>query len=309
MLHLHIGLAKTGTTAIQNHLKAAQSNLLRDGICYPSTGIPPNKPSHVDIVFACADHPTIEMEPLRDAFEAETKDADRVIVSSEGLQNITDTRRLASFFRQDRHVEILCCVREYLDSLRSNYAQGVQSSSYAATFEQYCQGFSHFEMAKFFDRWERFGDKLTVINYDQAAQSVDGIVPVFFDALGIGSYYKKADGNANPTISGNLLAFKLRLNSLVSHQPQFYNGLFRLALQDPRYRGPFCIHSDQAARLRAADNGYNKTVAKWCGDLIVRDFSQEHSFQPEHWASDVERFLSDRAFEAVRDIKELRDLP
>lgn len=300
-VHLHIGLAKTGTTAIQNHLKAARETLAAAGICYPSTGMPPDKPSHVSIALECqkpfADLPNVA---LRNAFIAETAGFERVIVSSEGFQNITDLRRVSTFLRE---VNVVCCLREYLDLWRSLYAQVVQSSSTTESFDEFCARMSHFDLSRFLDRWERFSGSLTLLSYS------DDIVPAFFKALDIAEHYKPGSGNANPTISGNLLAFKLRLNALAPHQPMFYNGLHRLALQDARWRGPFHIGKVRAARLRTSDNGFNKTFAERCGEVSMRDFTDGNLIEPEQWAADVERFLADRAFEPVRDLKALRETP
>ncbi len=340
-LYLHIGRHKTGTSALQHFLQEQRDSLAVQGVCYPRTGSAPGRnPSHVTIARALHHDNKggrLALLLLRRRFEEEIRPHSRVICSSEGLQNILSAERLNFFFRRGPgdplldlagrvfrggrnrpryHVRTLCYLREFLDYARSAYAQRVQASGLFCGFDAFCQGFSGFDFERFLGFWRGFSDATEFLSYERTLEKPGGIVGDFLERLGLRLPVEASGtGDKNPTISGNLLAFKLAVNRHFPHSEEYYLVLRRLAGAEARFRGPFRIPQDTAAMLRERHRDYNATLRRTVGDFPERDFSQcREVFDARRWPEDVERILGEpemeplrRHAEAIRDAA--RDLP
>ncbi|SLN69120.1 hypothetical protein [Roseisalinus antarcticus] len=129
---LHIGMNKTGSTAIQSFFLDNAAALGRQGVLYPETGRGRFR-QHLELAralgFDLGGRPAPETGPeaLRRALDAEIAraGADLVVLSSENFSRRRDPARVAAFFA-GHDVRILVYVRRHDDWWASRYAQAVQ---------------------------------------------------------------------------------------------------------------------------------------------------------------------------------------
>lgn len=320
-LYLHIGRAKTGTTALQSCLHENRELLAQLGYCFPRTGTGP-VPSQAKIALACH-HANLASEQvlfaLREEFEHEIASFDRIIVSSEGFQNILNTNRLDLFFRkgQSPHtkvafeykIKIICYLREFLDYARSAYAQRVQSTSMCCSFPKFCSHFGRFNLNAFLNFWRTFADSVEFRSYEIAAQKVNGVVTDFSEKLGLNLVIGNFAVDSNPTISGNLLIFKLAMNKATPHKVEYYHALARLARAESRFRGPFYISDEVADRLRWEHRNYDEIFRSTVGAYPKKKFSDALPlYDPAYWRDDIERFLAEPEFARLKELQKIREI-
>lgn len=312
---LHIGLPKTGTTSVQRHLLANRSTLAAQGICYPAAGCG-RRIAHHDIADACKRFRPLwgGLRDLRTQFDAEVAPFDRVIVSSEGFQSVRGYPGVVAFFgapggsrRGACRIRTICYVREFLETASSDYAQKVQSSGLDLSFEDYCARRYRRPLWLISNFWRWFSDEAAFGHFDRSRLFKQDIVEDFFQRIGLPVPGTVERSDANPSISGNLLGFKLLLNRHGLHGGRIYWILKELALSDPAYRGRFQVTDADAARIRKRFAGYNRTVAGLVGEIPYRSFEGGQPLPNfDTWRADLERFLAHPELAPLKDRPEIR---
>lgn len=321
-LILHIGRAKSGTSTLQTFLTLHRNELLARGICYPKAGSD-GAPAHHALAIACRDAPaqSAELAEMRAAFESEIAPFQTVILSSEAFQNVRQPANLGFFFRRSQsglsrvlpkplraghyRVDVICYIREFLEFASSSYAQKVHANDYADTLEGYCRTHFRRPLVSLIELWRRFADEAKFLCYDRKRLVNGDIVEDFFHQAGLSPPAPTSTQDANPSISGNLLAFKLLLNQHNGHDPALYGVLTELARLDPRYRGKIYIGNAQAAALRALDRGYNTQLSSLVGEIEYRSFEGGNGFDAGLWADDLARFLDHPALAFLKERPEI----
>lgn len=118
---LHIGPAKTGTTALQTALAKARSSLASEGILYPGSryqhgqaaeAVQQRKSSWGDIYAEADDAEPVSIEPWEDLVAQVQARSDRAIVSAEGFA-ASDSQTAARIVRDlgDDQVQVLVTMR------------------------------------------------------------------------------------------------------------------------------------------------------------------------------------------------------
>lgn len=311
-LILHIGRAKSGTSTLQRYLTAQRDELAAKGVCYPRAGA--NKRfAHHELARACRSlNPySSNLQELREHFEAEVAPFDTVIVSSEAFQNLIFTQNLSVFLRppstsvlsalrdwtasssrnRPYDVHVICYMREYLELACSSYAQRVHATAYVDTLENYCRRHFRRPLASLVRLWRGYADRSHFLYYERSRLRDGDIVADFFHHAGLTRPGPASGHDANPSISGNLLAFKLLLNSRGCHTMEVYNALSQLAALDPRYRGKIFVGDELAASLRDGDRGYNAQLSGLVGRVERHSFEGGNKFDAAMWKLDMERFL------------------
>ncbi|QKE65450.1 hypothetical protein HNE05_19475 [Aquipseudomonas campi] len=127
---LHIGLPKTGSTALQQALHQSREALLRQGVLYPAKVHREDDPKHnfvLDLVRKGQGHDI--------SSERGYKAASRIVISNEALSNdfyhhgIEQNRQLAELLRLHGELEICMVLRRESDWLKSYYKQAVINQS------------------------------------------------------------------------------------------------------------------------------------------------------------------------------------
>src|SRR5690606_14973342 len=134
------------------------------------------------------------------------------------------------------NIRVVCYLREYLEFACSSYSQDVQVSGRTHNLARYCSKHFRRPLSLFVRLWQRFADEAIFLHYHRAKLRNGDVVEDFFQRVGEMPSRPHARPDANPSISGNLLAFKLLLNRRKCHSPELYRTFSELARLDPRYR-------------------------------------------------------------------------
>lgn len=317
-LILHIGRAKSGTSTLQTYLTTQREPLAVQGVCYPKSGCG-TAPAHHDLAHACLkDTPTSSaFRDMRAAFEAEVEPFDTIIVSSEAFQNLENANNLHFFFgrpplrflgwafplteRRSYRIRTLCYIREFIEFASSSYAQKVHESDYAESFAVYCRQNFRKPLSSLVELWRGFADEMSFVYYDRSILINQDIVADFFHRAGLTPPSPTSFHDSNPSISGNLLAFKLLLNRHGGHSMAMYDAFSEFARLDPKYGGKMFISDTLARHLRAGDYGYNEQLSRLVGPVAPRSFESENRFDHARWAEDIERFLEHPSLSHLRN--------
>lgn len=198
---LHIGVYKTGTTAVQRFLTRHRAALAERGVLYPEsfTKFDAHHPLAWSLGLGHRDKdPSVRADEVVRAIlqEADSAGADTVILSSEEFLNLEAAERLPKLKRLfDGHaVEILIYLRRQDSLLLSTYGQHVRMYSirFSGTVSDFLLKHSNFLIRynywQTLQHWAKvFGsDAMRIRLYDQARFPEGNIVEDFADTLGIG---------------------------------------------------------------------------------------------------------------------------
>lgn len=210
---LHIGLAKTGTTAIQNALWKSRKSLRDIGLHVAEEGR--HGSGHHCVVWALRNDakaeifcPDFDLALLRDEINADF--SRKIILSSEGFSNFAFKLRTLNALRSllaRRHTRVIVYVREQLDMINSLYCEFVKSFDTSESFEDFARrlmaekryDYSHW-LAPFRDTFE----EITVGVHSRSLLKNGDIVADFFGRIGADGAAPPAsdtDAPVNPSIS------------------------------------------------------------------------------------------------------------
>ena len=143
-LYVHIGMAKTGTSAIQSFLHINRAELLKLGVLYPLSGQFPDH-SHHELAFAFSpdgyrDDPNRDLNKILNSLSKEIEDSScsTVILSSECFPLIAEDERFIEFFK-GYEIRMIAFVRDPGDYIESWYRQWVKDPAV-----RYSEGFDTF---------------------------------------------------------------------------------------------------------------------------------------------------------------------
>lgn len=275
---LHIGRHKSGTSSLQHFMGTRRALLSRQGILFPRAGSA-NNIAHHTLALQCNPKQSdgAELESIRTAILAEIKPHhDRILLSSEAFQNINNLSRLSGMLASFGTPEILvvCYVREHLDYAISSFRQLVQNQARFVTFARHAEKLDR--MGPFVKRWAALG-ALSLKWYNRADLKDGDVIADFCDQTGIDPG-EIPDGDMNPSIGGNLLAYKLAASHL-GLPGLSYKELRNLAVDHARFRASFHV-SDEAAALLRANSAYNRSLIKRLGTVEMKSWAR-HAPLPE----------------------------
>ena len=281
---LHIGLYKTGTTAVQKFFARNRSELARRGVLYPESAT--KYDAHHPLPWALGvghrdKDSSVSPERVVRAIlrEADSAGAETVILSSEEFINLEAAERLSKLKRLfDSHaVEILIYLRRQDSLLLSSYGQHVRMYSirFSGTISDFLLKHSNF-LSKYnywgmLQRWANvFGsDAMRIKLYDQARFPEGNIVEDFADTLGInldGCDARKVSG-INRNLSDLGLEVLRRLNAMPLDEAM-HHRLIRLLDESPlQGQGDYRLLSrrNRQELMRQFANSNARVARHWLG--------------------------------------------
>ena len=176
-LFLHIGIPKTGSTAIQGFLAINRPELHRHSVLYPGLA-----DSHYlvakelrEYTNPFSDH-TTETFRIFSEITAKMSEYHTIILSAEGFSlysepffpNLLNTLR---FFKIDAQVKIILFCRAQVAWLQSSYQQVVKKARYEMSFSQFSKTKQHYDRCDYFALATQWGsifgkENLIVLPYD-----------------------------------------------------------------------------------------------------------------------------------------------
>jgi hypothetical protein len=281
---LHIGVYKTGTTAVQSFLARHRSALAGRGVLYPESFT--RFDAHHPLPWALGvghrdkDSSVRPDEVVRAILqEADSARADTVILSSEEFLNLEAAERLPKLKRLfDGHeIEILIYLRRQDSLLLSTYGQHVRMYSirFSGTISDFLLKHSNF-LIKYnywqtLQRWAKvFGsDAMHIKLYDQARFPEGNIVEDFADTLGLdldGCDVRKVSG-INRNLSDLGLEVLRRLNAMPLDEAT-HHKLIRFLDESPlQGQGEYQLLSrrNRQELMGQFDNSNARVARHWLG--------------------------------------------
>jgi hypothetical protein len=280
-LILHIGRHKTGTTGIQLFMSTQANVLANYGICYPLSGrdisetqSTEDQAAHHGMARALMGGRDAARTYLRDIqpkFFEEISRYSTVVLSSEGFQNVENFDLLSEFF-EGFEIEIICYLREYLSYVVSSFIQEVKSTGLVcdlAFFESYFD----FYIGRFIDQWNQFADRCNWRLYDREHLIGGDVVVDFASTLGLPVRPRAKVFTANSSFSGNMLGYKLILNTLGLHNLQYLEKMISLSQTIPHFSGHIFVNKSEQERMRLG-NECNHILRGMFGDVQEDDFEK-----------------------------------
>ncbi|MBY6203107.1 hypothetical protein KUV65_17180 [Maritalea mobilis] len=213
---------KTGTSAIQAHLRANAPELLRQGVLYPTTG-QAHDGAHHGLWQALHDHDETAqfIAALEEEISAQGDSVTSILLSSELLEKLAqDPRRaanLATFLELFGRIDVLYFVRNQAKVIQSIYKQWVKDDAVrlsAGPNEFLQQHGGQLFYSKYADWWDAFDDRIALKvglydgNWDTLWDQFRNFSGVVLDGCGNSRLY-------NPSLDGECLKIKHWLNANV----------------------------------------------------------------------------------------------
>lgn len=273
---LHIGSAKTGTSALQRFLSLNAARLARSGVMYPRAG----RDGLAHHTLAAAFNPQLvsgastlhqaRMTAALDALRAETANyPGTVLLSSEGFQNV-DPNALRETF-PPASTRVVVYLRDQLEYAISAYQQQVQVRDVHESLAGYAAPRA-VDYDRFLSAWEAaYGrEHLVVRAYDRTRLLHGDIVHDFMHCAGLplpapaaGAPARPAAPELNPSIGGALLEAKRLLNHAGIPQPvdrPLFTWLSARAAQSVSYRCRPVLPPHLAQMVRERSAASNRAV-------------------------------------------------
>ena len=193
----HIGMHKTGTTAIQGSLSRAYDTLLARGILYPHAGRA--GPGHAQLARELMNtNAPVDRAPSHLGLLEEVRRAHpaTLVVSSEQLLRVGSSRpvewaRHLCEELQPARVDVLGYVRPQWERIESQYAVWVRTGRSWGTFEQAVERMladKRFDYLETFEPWRQaFGESLELRPYGADMLLGGDAVTDFWDSAGFGA--------------------------------------------------------------------------------------------------------------------------
>lgn len=246
-LYIHIGLPKTGTSAIQNYL-VTNYDLLKDkhNLFYPKLGRAGDG-SHHNIAWALSANPYKEL--LDDAKQREllielrneidSSTCSSALLSSECFA-MHSNKAFKEIIASNYELHIICYLRRQDDYIESSYSQIVkdvvrkETRSFTEYLNDSLSSLSYFEMLQ---KWEGIAEKenIHIREYDKNSFLNGSIVDDFLSIIGVRLQSSKVIDTKkqliNLSLTPKLTLFKRLLNKAVKTQDQGLVNLFHSYMQ------------------------------------------------------------------------------
>ena len=222
-LHLHLGMDKTGTSALQSFLYTNRDVLIQQkGLCYPETGLWHDR-SHHEFAFSVAKLYGYSEDNLHSLFRLlhrETGNAENVIISSECLFKTPLRDNFTTFYDLVHSVfdkvRVIVYVRRQDEWIESRHKHSIISNAELSLDilqrPQFC------DYKQFIDRWaDQIGkENVTVRAYEKQQFTGGNIFSDFLSlfSLSMDERYRLPTENLNVSLGRDETYFKKLCNDI-----------------------------------------------------------------------------------------------
>jgi hypothetical protein len=290
----HIGTNKTGSSAIQGFLDSNPEFLATHGLLYPRATRSGSTGHH-----AFAENAT-DYNNMYDAIvgiesEYATSKLRRGVILSSEIFHTVEPFMLSRFFKGYQPT-VVAFLRPHLDYYSSWYREGIKSHNFTWDYPSFLD-YAARPYSGWLDLWSKvFGqENMHVILYDRKSFPNNSSTSAFFSevlpAADIPTQHASVE--QNPSISGNLLHIKLRINAHLDLEQahEIVYEVQELSQLDPTFTGAWKMpeeYIDKTAALFQEDQ--LKIFESYGINLSVPTDMQTGSISP-----DLSRFAEDRA--------------
>ena len=275
-LIIHIGRHKTGTSALQFYLAKNAQFLAENGIIYPESGRN-GKIAHHQLHHALNQLDYDLIEEIFSNIKEESLGYERTIISSEGFQNLKVLSPLTSLSTHYDETVVICYLRETLSYLVSSYKQKVQAQDFHITLAEYISK-TKLRYHEMVDRWTLLSDRMIHRLYESERLIGRNIITDFFDAVLDIQNPPKTEIQRNPSISGNLLLYKLLRNKLQLSVPKDYLRLQKIAMSMPSNQKEVRLDEKMQRDYRKG-NKNNEYLESLFGPIAYKDYSSNQQWK------------------------------
>lgn len=239
-LFIHIGLPKTGSSAIQSTLSLNHQLLLAEcGLAYADL-VPKAKEGRITsgnakplVPMLCGvNAQTAAPDDFRRQFEqVYFNSSDVALISGEGLAKASaQALRWFSEYCIQRNidVEVVAYIRNIYDHCWSAYQQRVKKGGYADEFGSYAQLYQN-PQVQYIRKWSKFFSKISLLHFDSVKSD---LLSSFFTTIGCGNVLDTLERVevVNRSMTMHELQLLLRLNGYASEMGLQFRGLLSDAL-------------------------------------------------------------------------------
>lgn len=237
-VYLHIGLHKTGTTAIQRFLTKNTEVLAQRGWLYPRTGRRQEAHYALGAALWGDGRPEDLWVKLREELDASA--ATHALISSENLEYIREPEQFATIAGCLRGCEIviIAYLRRQDDFLASSYAQAVKARRLTCDIEAFFEQTQHrYDYAALLDRWAHaFGRQHIRVRPYEREQLPNGLIADFRAVLGLedDAGFIQVPGTPNTSLDDDGVQAMRAINEQVLDDAQRLARLRELCRNNPK---------------------------------------------------------------------------
>ena len=303
---IHIGLPKTGTSAVQSSFADARATLREAGLLYPETGevgggharlawpfLSPTRKERADVKEKLDE---AEAERLWDtlADEVSSAGAADTLLSSEYFSEIEPHVLAGLAHRFSGGVRVLVYLRSQDELIESGYNQEVKAGLTSTEFRMPSRPVPSYDYATLLGKWsEAFGrDNITVRLYD-AAIAASGAERDVAAAIGLEpTTLERSTFVANPSLHPALVELQRRLNALGEPRSALVPQLQSVVAASGE-RVPHLLSARQRRAILELYAESNQTVARdYFGIQNGQLFPQPDDDAPRTQHADALEFVS-----------------
>lgn len=289
---LHIGTNKTGTSAIQGLMLSNPPLLQEANLIYPQAGRSnPDAPAHHHFANSVAQAPhRADYFVSELAEEAASYQADGVFLSSEVFHTINPGPLVQSFREAGHEVEVICAVRNHVDYFSSWYRETVKSEISTFDFQNFAALINK-PYASFLTVWlNAVGESnFHLYGYDEHRFTPGNNPSPLFDQI-----RENLEVDQNPSITGNLLAFKRVLNNFITRETShlIIPELWEIAALKPEFQGDMYVSPEICTFI---DTTYARDI-QYVHEYFGVDVSSKDPYREGSRVPDLTTLRSDREF-------------
>ena len=230
--YLHIGLAKTGTTAIQTALAAARPRLEAGGVLFPHAGTINRKGGHHCLAWRLARSPRFGAlcsgDPVADlAREVAATPARRIVISSEDLSAISyDELAVGRLMAAlgGTTVSTVVYVREQVEWFSAFYAECLKELVEIRSIGEFINSLQHeprYHYADWMRLWRARTSRLIVRPFVRSRLEGGDVVSDFICATGLDDVLEPGDVPARAAVNQTLAAARVAAFLYVARRLKF----------------------------------------------------------------------------------------